>query len=108
MKRGEIWTAAAGEPFSNKPAPVLIVQRDIAIPVHQSIIVCRITSNIAELPFMRLRIVPDENNGLMIESDVMADKVLTLKKTKLAQRIGTITQDEAERLDALLLFWMGL
>jgi hypothetical protein len=37
MHRGEIWTAAGREKFSNKPVPVLIVQREISILVHQSI-----------------------------------------------------------------------
>ena len=56
MLRGEIWVAAGREKFSNKPAPVLIVQRSVATPVHQSIIVCRITSDIQNLPLMHLRI----------------------------------------------------
>lgn len=108
MHRGEIWTAAGREKFSNKPARVLIVQREISIPVHQSIIVCRITSNIAVLPFMRLRLQPSGSNGLLVESDVMADKILTLRKSDLAKKLGNISQDELERLDELLLFWIGL
>ena len=108
MHRGEICPAAGREKFSNKPAPVLIVQRDISIPAHQSIIVCRITSNIAVLPFMRLRLQPSDSNGLLLDSDVMADKVLTLRKSDLAQKLGNISEDELERLDELLFFWIGL
>lgn len=74
----------------------------ISIPVHQSIIVCRITSNIAVLPFMRLRLKPGDSNGLLVESDVMADKILTLRKSDLAKKLGNISEDE------LLLFWIEL
>jgi mRNA interferase MazF len=108
MLRGEIWVAAGREKFSNKPAPVLVVQRSIAIPVHQSIIVCRITSDIQNLPFMRVRIVADENNGLKVASDVMADKVLTLRKADLSEKIGCINAEQLSSLDELLFFWMGL
>ena len=108
MLRGEIWVAAGREKFSNKPAPVLIVQRSIAIPVHQSIIVCRLTSEVQNLPFMRLRIEPDDNNGLKVASDIMADKVLTLRKADLSEKIGSINADQLSNLDELLFFWIGL
>ena len=94
MLRGEIWVAAGREKFSNKPVPVLIVQRSIAIPVHQSIMVCRITSDTQNLPFMRLRIEPDNINGLKVLSDVMADRVLTLRKADLSEKIGSISADQ--------------
>ena len=108
MLRGEIWIAAGREKFSNKPAPVLIVQRSIVIAVHQSIIVCRLTSDVQNLPFMRLRIEPDDNNGLKVASDIMADKVLTLRKADLSEKIGSINADQLSSLDELLFFWMGL
>lgn len=57
---------------------------------------------------MRLRLKPNETNGLKVESDIMADKILTLKKSDLVQKIGLITDEEAEKLDTLRLFWMGL
>ena len=57
---------------------------------------------------MRLRIEPDENNGLKVASDIMADKVLTLRKADLSEKIGSIHADQLSSLDELLFFWMGL
>ena len=49
MKRGEIWTMAGGPGYASKPRPVLIVQDD-AFAARNSVTVCLITSDAADLP----------------------------------------------------------
>lgn len=40
MKRGDIYLAAAKGDFVQKARPVVIVQRDLSIPMLYSIVVC--------------------------------------------------------------------
>ncbi len=49
MKRGEIWTMAGGPGYASKLRPVLIVQDD-AFAAPNSVTVCPITSDAADLP----------------------------------------------------------
>ena len=49
MKRGEIWTMAGGSGYAGKPRPVLIVQDD-AFAERDSVTVCLITTDPADLP----------------------------------------------------------
>jgi mRNA interferase MazF len=49
VKRGEIWTMAGGPGYASKPRPVLIV-RDDAFAARNSVTVCLITSDAADLP----------------------------------------------------------
>ena len=108
MQRGDIWIATGNDGFSGKPAPFVIVQRSLAIPMRQSIIVCRVTSVLDDATLFRLRIEPSQENELEKPSSISVDKVLTLKKSNLTHRIGRIADIEMQNLDHLLRFWLGL
>ena len=44
MKRGEIWTAAAGSGYAGKPRPVVIIQDD-RFDATDSVTVCAFTTD---------------------------------------------------------------
>ena len=62
MRRGEIWTAAAGSGYTGKPRPVVIVQDD-RFDATDSVTVCAFTTDPTEAPLIRLPVVPDEDIG---------------------------------------------
>ena len=107
MKRGEIWTMAGGSGYAGKPRPVLIVQDD-AFAERDSVTVCLITTDPADLPVFRIPVEPTADNGLRAASHLMADKVTTVQRSRLGQRIGCLADDELLRLNRSLLVFLGL
>ena len=107
MKRGEIWTMAGGSGYASKPRPVVIIQ-DNAFDATASIIVCLVTSEAIEAPILRLPVEPTSDNGLHQTSDLMVDKVVTIPRGRLRQRIGQLGNDDLLRLNRSLLVFLGL
>ncbi|MCP9886134.1 type II toxin-antitoxin system PemK/MazF family toxin [Synechococcus sp. ATX 2A4] len=107
MKRGEIWTMAGGSGYAGKPRPVLIVQDD-AFAERESVTVCLITTDPADLPVFRIPVEPTEENALRAASHLMVDKVTTVQRSRLGHRIGQLADDDLLRLNRSLLVFLGL
>ncbi|MCZ8311980.1 MAG: type II toxin-antitoxin system PemK/MazF family toxin [Magnetospirillum sp.] len=69
------------------PRPVVIVHSE-AFEILESITICLFTTDPAELPLFRLDVAPTGASGVRAFSRVMVDKVSTIPKTKLGERIG--------------------
>lgn len=107
MRRGEIWSAAAGSGYAGKPRPVVIVQDD-RFDATSSVTVCAFTTDPTEAPLFRLRVQPDEVNGLRSPSSIMVDKVTTVPRSKLGERIGRLRDEDMVRLGRAVLVFLGL
>lgn len=86
---------------------MLIIQDD-RFDANDSITVCPFTSDPSDLPLFRILIEPSPANGLRLPSRVMADKVSTVPRTRLARKIGQLTTPEMARVDRALLVFFGL
>ena len=98
---------AGGSGYASKPRPVVIVQDD-AFAERDSVTVCLITTDPADLPVFRIPVEPTADNGLRAVSRLMVDKVTTVPKSRLGQRIGCLTDDDLLRLNRSLLVFLGL
>ena len=78
MRRGELWTAAAGQGHAGKPRPVLIVQDD-RFDATDSITVCPLTTTTTDVPLLRIPLQPNRANGLTTLCSVMLDKITTVR-----------------------------
>ena len=107
MKRGEIWTIAGGGDYAGKPRPVVIVQDD-RFDITRSITVCGFTTNTTAAPLFRLPVQPTAQNGLRATCSVMADKVVTVPRTKLGLQIGRLSDEDMVRLNRALLVFLGI
>jgi mRNA interferase MazF len=107
VKRGELWTMAGGPGYASKPRPVVIVQDD-AFGARDSVTVCLITTDPADLPVFRIAVDPTAENGLKATSRLMVDKVTTVPKSHLSQCIGHLRDDDLLRLNRSLLVFLGL
>ncbi|MEM9202879.1 MAG: type II toxin-antitoxin system PemK/MazF family toxin [Actinomycetota bacterium] len=107
MRRGEIWTAAAGSGYVGKPRPVAIIQDD-RFDATASITVCAFTTDPTEAPLFRLRVEPDELNGLREASSLMVDKITTVPRAKLGEQIGRLSDDDMVRLGRAVIVFFGL
>lgn len=107
MKRGDIWTVADGGGYAGKPRPVVIVQ-DEAFAALDSVTICPLTSDPSDLPLFRIPLLSQDDNGLRQESRIMADKITTVRKTKLGSRIGIVSPDDMRRLNQALVVFLGI
>jgi mRNA interferase MazF len=107
MKRGEIWTVAAGNGYAGKPRPAVIIQDD-AFDATASIIVCAFTTEPADAPLFRLPIKPNAENGLRAPCRLMIDKITSLPKSRLGKRVGRLDDDDLVRLNRAALVFLGL
>jgi mRNA interferase MazF len=107
VRRGEIWTAAAGSGYAGKHRPVVIIQDD-RFDATASVTVCAFTTDPTEAPLIRLPVEPDEINGLQIRSSLMVDKITTVPRSKLGQRVGRLGDDDMVRLGRAVIVFFGL
>jgi mRNA interferase MazF len=106
VRRGELWTAAGGKHDAGKPRPVLIVQDD-RFDATSSITVCPLTSDPTEIPLLRVPLDPNDSNGLDAPSGVMLDKVTTMPRSQLDERIGKVSDADMLALSRGLLVFLG-
>ena len=107
MRRGEIWTAAAGSGYVGKPRPVAIIQDD-RFDATASVTICAFTTDPTEAPLFRLPVDPDEINGLREPCSLMVDKITTIPRAKLGEQIGRLSDEEMVRLGRAVLVFFGL
>jgi len=107
VKRGEIWTVAGEQDYTGKPRPAVIVQDD-SFDGTASLTICTFTTNPTEAPLFRLVVEPSAQNGLLVSSRLMADKITTVPKSKLGRRIGRLADEDILRLNQAMLVFLGL
>lgn len=107
MRRGEIWTAAAGSGYIGKPSPVVIIQDD-RFDATASVTICAMTTDPADAPLFRLVIEPDMINLLRETSRLMVDKIATVPRSKVGERIGRLSDEDMIRLARASLVFLGL
>jgi mRNA interferase MazF len=107
VTRGEIYTAAARGPYTGKPRPVVVIQDD-RFDATVSVTVCPFTTNPVEAPLVRLPIDPSDDNGLDQPSQLMVDKVTTVPRSSLGDRVGRLHDDELVQLNRSLIVFLGL
>jgi mRNA interferase MazF len=107
VTRGEIYTAAARGPYTGKPRPIVILQDD-RFDATASITVCPFTTNPVEAPLLRLPIDASAENGLDQPSQLMIDKVTTVPRSSLGERLGRLRDDELIALNRSLIVFLGL
>ena len=106
MRRGEIRTVAGGGDYTGKPRPAVILQDD-RFEATDSITICAFTPDPTEAPLLRIKVEPNELNGLDGPSRLMVDKVTTVRRTQLGTRVGRLDHDDVVRLNRAILVFLG-
>lgn len=107
MRRGDVVIVAAAGDYG-KPRPAIIVQTDAFPESHACLVVCQMTSEIIDAPDFRVMIEPDAGNGLLLQSQVMVDKPVTVRRERVRQSIGRLSGEDISRVNVALAFVMGL
>ena len=106
MRRGEVWTVS-GAGYAGKPRPAVIVQDD-RFDSTASVTVCAFTTDETEAPLFRLSVTPSERNDLGSVSRLMVDKLTTVSKDSLGQRLGRLDGEDEVRMNRAIAVFLGL
>ncbi|MDN5871053.1 MAG: type II toxin-antitoxin system PemK/MazF family toxin [Nitrococcus sp.] len=107
LKRGDVVLIVA-QGDHGKPRPAVVVQADVFSEESTSMAVCPMTSTLMELRILRLRVKPSDESGLQKPSDIMVDKITTLKKSRIKDVIGRLDEPTMARLTRSLSVLLGI
>jgi mRNA interferase MazF len=107
VKRGELVTVALSGDYG-KPRPAVVVQADLFNETHASVTVAPVTSTLVNAPLFRLAVEPSPRNGLRALSQVMIDKLTTVRRERIGATIGDLEPETLTRVNRALALWLGI
>jgi len=106
MRRGDVVTIALpGD--CGKPRPALVIQANL-FQAHTSVTVLLLTSTLIDAPILRVTIAPNAANGLHKPSQVMIDKIMTVKHDRVGAAVGYIDIDTLIEIERCLAVFLGI
>lgn len=106
MMRGDLVTIAMQGDFG-KPRPALVIQAD-PFSEHTSVTVLPITSTIVAAPLLRVTVPSGTENGLKSPSQIMVDKVMTVRRNKVGAAFGHIDANTLVEVERCLAVFLGI
>ena len=103
MHRGEVWWAELPSPGGRRP--VLLLSRDAAYSVRTSVTVTVITRTIRNIP---VEVLLGQEDGMPIECVVNLDNILTMPKSRLTERITTLSAEKMTAVVKAIVFALDL
>jgi mRNA interferase MazF len=89
MKRGDFVSVAIPGDFG-KPRPALVLQSDRFLDLD-TVVVALLTSELVPAALLRATIEPDDENGLRKTSQIMVDKIMTVRREKIGPVFGHLS-----------------
>lgn len=105
MKRGDLVTVAL-QGALGKPRPAVIVQATW-VDGLKTVTVLLLTSDLTTAQTFRILVEPTVANGLMLHSQVMADKCTTVLQSKVGKMFGHMSDADMARVDRALALFLG-
>lgn len=106
MRRAEIWTVSGGPGYAGKPRPAVILQDDRFDT--DSVTLCPFTTDATDAPLFRLVVEATPTTGLGATSRLMVDKITTVRRAKLGERIGQLDDADILRLNRAVVTFLGI
>lgn len=107
LERGDIVICALSVDY-RKPRPAVAIQSNLFNPTHASVTICPVTTHLIEAPLFRLLIEPQKDNGLKQTSQIMIDKMTSIPRDKIRQKIGVLSKNQELALNDAAKLWLGL
>jgi mRNA interferase MazF len=67
-----------------------------------------LTTDPTDAPLFRLTVEPNARNGLRTSSRLMVDKITTVPKSKIGNRMGRLDNEDLIRLNRAVMVFLGL
>ena len=110
VKRGDIYYADLSPVVGSEQGgvrPVLIIQNDVGNKYSPTVIATAITSQINKAKMPTHIEIDAGGFGLSKDSVVLAEQIRTLDKTRLKNKIGTLSEKTLKKVDRALLVSVG-
>ncbi|MGI9951252.1 type II toxin-antitoxin system PemK/MazF family toxin [Moorellaceae bacterium AZ2] len=109
-KRGEIhlvdWSPGRGSEQAGI-RPALIIQNDVGNEHSPTTIVAAISTRVKKVYPFHVFITPEES-GLDRPSVVKLEQLMTIDKTRLVKKVGTLSEEKMEEVDRAIHLSLGL
>jgi len=103
MRKGEIWWANLPPPIGRRS--VVLLSRDEAYRVRNSVTVAEITSTIRNIP---VEVSLGHEEGLPKKCVANLDTIITLSKSLLENKIALLSQEKVNEINASIKFALDL
>jgi len=103
VRRGEVWWAELPQPVGRRP--VLLLSRDAAYSVRTSVTVGMVTRTIRNIP---VEVPLGKEDGMPTSCVVNLDDILTIPKSRLAERIATLSPGKMIAVARAVVFALDL
>lgn len=107
MKRGDLVLCVVAGDYG-KPRPALVVQSDLYNETHASVVVLPVTSHLLDAGLFRIALKPGLENGLKKDSQVMVDKVTAIRRDRIRERIGVVSEAVLGQVETSLKHFLDL
>lgn len=105
-RRGDLVTVALSGDFGN-PRPALVIQSD-QFDETATVTMLLISPALVSAPLMRLTVEPSDDNRLERTSQVMIDKVMTVRRDKTGPAFGRVNDAVMLSVNRLMALFFGL
>lgn len=102
LKRFDIWLADLNPQRGTevgKVRPVLIIQSDLINHVHDSTVVCPITSKSSTSEITKVNVLPENLTGLEQDSWVILDQIRSMDNRRFLRKLGSLPQKYHSRIN---------
>ena len=106
MKRGDLVPVVLAGAYG-KPRPALVIQSDLFASLP-SVTVLPVTSDLRPIETFRIAIEPSQENGLLLPSQIMVDKVHTIPREKVGEPFGKLNLRALTAVERALAVFLGL
>ncbi len=86
----------------------MVIIQDDRFDATDSVTVCAFTTDPTEAPLLRIPIDADAMNGLRQPSSLMVDKITTMPRSKIGERIGRLADEDMVVLGRALVVFLGV
>jgi mRNA interferase MazF len=70
--------------------------------------VCPLSTVLRDAPLTRVPIEPTQANGLAQPSEIMVDRITTVRRANIGGRVGVLTKQDMIRVEQSLLVFLGI
>jgi mRNA interferase MazF len=107
VKRGDVVLVVVPSELG-RPRPGVVVQAHEFNEELSTVFICPVSSDLQERLPLRPMIDAKPSNGLRLRSQIMTDKMISLRHDRIRRVIGHIDPETSEQLDRALLVVLGL
>ncbi len=86
----------------------MVIVQDDRFDATTSVTVCPLTTDHVQAPLSRVEVEPTTVTGIGQSSNIMVDKITTMPRAHVGDRVGRLDGADLVKLDRALLVFLGL